>query len=222
MSTIYNASIVKNDLALYLDAGNVKSYPGSGTVWYDLSGNANHCNWAATPTYTSGYFTFNGSSHYGTVTNTSTLDFSVAQTLIIVMRHSYTSGRRNPWNQAYAGFGTWTHEQGENISQYFGDGGGDNSPYIGVTSPATPRNVWNIMCATRDTNEHKWYMNGTLSSTTAHTYNILTNSASNILIGNGYAGLWQGDMAAVIAYTRALSATEVLQNFIAMKGRFSL
>jgi hypothetical protein len=34
-------NIVTNGLVLYLDAANTKSYPGSGTVWEDLSGNNN-------------------------------------------------------------------------------------------------------------------------------------------------------------------------------------
>jgi hypothetical protein len=156
------------------------------------------------------------------VTNNATLNFSTAQTLQIVMRHSYTSGRRNPWNQAYAGYGTWTHENGENINQYFGNGGADNTPYIGVTSATTPRNVWNVMCAVRSTSEFKWYINGALSSTTANPYGTLATTAANITVGNGYAGFWQGDMSRVTAYTRALTDTEVLQNYNVLKATYGL
>ena len=38
MSIAYNTSIVRDGLVLQLDAANVKSYPGTGTTWYDLSG----------------------------------------------------------------------------------------------------------------------------------------------------------------------------------------
>ncbi len=222
MATFYSPNLVTNGLVLCLDAANARSYPGSGTSWYDLSGRGNTCVFASTPTYNSTHFTFNGTSHYGTITNNSTLDFSAQQTLLIVMRHSYTSGRRNPWNQAYAGYGTWTHEQGESISQYFGDGGGDNSPYIGPGSATTSRNVWNFMCSTRNTSEQKWYLNDGLSSTTSHSYGTLATTSANILIGYGYAGYWQGDMAMVIAYTRALSAEEVSQNFNTLRKRFGV
>jgi hypothetical protein len=37
----HSPSIVMNGLVLCLDAGNSKSYPGSGTTWTDLSGNGN-------------------------------------------------------------------------------------------------------------------------------------------------------------------------------------
>lgn len=223
MAVFYSPNIVRDGVKLCLDAGNERSYAGSGTTWTDQSGQGNNCSFSSTPTWnSSGYFTFNGTSHYGTITNNSTLDFSSEQTLMIVMRHSYTSGRRNPWNQAYAGYGTWTHEDGNTISQYFGDGGGDNSPYIGISSATTPRNVWNVMCATRNTSQHKWYINGSLSSTTSHSYGVLTTTSANILIGYGYAGYWQGDMAMVLAYTRALSDAEVFQNYNAIRTRFGL
>ena len=42
MGVDYNPKIVTNGLVLCLDAANVKSYPGSGTTWIDLSGNGNN------------------------------------------------------------------------------------------------------------------------------------------------------------------------------------
>ena len=40
MANLYGPRIVTDGLVLHLDAGNSKSYPGSGSTWYDLSGNA--------------------------------------------------------------------------------------------------------------------------------------------------------------------------------------
>lgn len=222
MGVAYNGSISADSLVVLLDAANPKSYSGSGSTWYDISGNGNNCVFGATPTFNNTFFTFNGSSHYGTITNNTTLNFASNQTLIMILRHTYTSGRKNPWDQAYGGYGTWTHEQGDSISQYFGDAGSNASPYIGTSSPSTPRSVWNIMCSTRDCNQQKWYLNGTLGTTTTHTYNSLKYTSANISIGNGYAGYWQGDMAMVMAYTRTLSDDEVYQNFLSLRKRFSL
>ena len=39
MSCVIGTNIVNDGLVLYLDAANPKSYPGSGTVWKDLSSN---------------------------------------------------------------------------------------------------------------------------------------------------------------------------------------
>jgi hypothetical protein len=193
------------------------------TIWYDASGKNNHAVLSNSPTWNpQGYFTFDGSNDYGTITNSSTLNFASGQTLVMIMRHTYTSGRTNPWNQAYGGYGTWTHEQGNYISAFFGDAGTDNVPYIGPGSASTPRGVWNIMTATRDTTQHKWYINGSLSVTTGHSYGELTATAANILIGYGYAGYWPGDLAYVAAYNRALSQAEITQLTTVLRTRFNL
>jgi len=215
-------NIIYDGLVLYLDANNSKSYPGSGNIWYDLSGKNNNCYWNNLPTYNNSYFTFNGTSNYGTITNNETLDFSSEKTLIIWMKHSYTVGRRNPWDQAYGGYGTWTHEQGNNISAYFGDSGLNGTPYIGRSSSSTPINIWNCMATTRNTTQHSWYFNGNISSTVSHSFGTLTTTSANIRIGNGYAGYWEGDMSIVMAYDRTLSQNEIKQNFISMKSKFSL
>lgn len=39
MSLGHGASVVRSGLVLHLDAANVKSYPGTGTAWNDMSGN---------------------------------------------------------------------------------------------------------------------------------------------------------------------------------------
>ena len=44
----YNKRIVRQGLYLYLDAGDLRSYPGTGTVWYDLSGFDNDCTLSGT------------------------------------------------------------------------------------------------------------------------------------------------------------------------------
>ena len=47
MAIHYNPKIVTDGLVLYLDSVNTKSYPGSGNIWYDLSGRGNDA--TATP-----------------------------------------------------------------------------------------------------------------------------------------------------------------------------
>lgn len=57
-------------LVLSLDAGNTSSYPGSGTVWNDLSGFNYNATLINSPAYSSdgsGSFIFNGSSNYATL-----------------------------------------------------------------------------------------------------------------------------------------------------------
>ena len=54
MSVIGGPNIVEDGLVLSLDAANTKSYPGSGTVWSDLSGNSNNGTLTNGPTFDSG------------------------------------------------------------------------------------------------------------------------------------------------------------------------
>jgi len=62
----YNPSIVNTNLLWCIDAGNPRSYPGSGTTWYDVN-TATNGTLTNGPTYTSGtsgYFTFDGVDDY--------------------------------------------------------------------------------------------------------------------------------------------------------------
>jgi hypothetical protein len=63
MGVAYNSRIVTDSLVLALDAGNTKSYPGTGEYWFDLSGNSN----TATRTNNAGYggqVTYNSSGYF--------------------------------------------------------------------------------------------------------------------------------------------------------------
>ena len=66
MAVRYNPVMPLSNLALLLDAGNPKSYPGTGTTWYDVSGKGKNFTWSGTPTFTSA-----GSASYLTTTSLS-------------------------------------------------------------------------------------------------------------------------------------------------------
>lgn len=223
MAIVYNTSIIREGLALQLDAANVKSYPGSGAIWTDLSGKNNHATLFNAPTFSNGFVSWNGTNQFAQVTaNQTSLDFRLEQTIIIWMRHSFTTGRRNPWDQAYGGYGTWTHETGTNINYFYGSAGSNATPYTAITSGATVKNVWNMMASTRNTSLASWYINGNLGTSSANLYPSQPVTSSNIRIANGYAGYWLGDIGQVIAYTRSLTATEIKQNFEATRGRYGI
>ena len=67
MGLSYNPSSVSDGIVLYLDAANPRSYAGTGTTWYDISGNSNNATFVDSPTYLSvpqPYFNFDGSNDY--------------------------------------------------------------------------------------------------------------------------------------------------------------
>jgi hypothetical protein len=173
-------------------------------------------------TYASdGTFSFDGSNDGITIPS---IDFPTEQTIEIWLKPTENDAvRRNPYNQAYGGYGTWTHEPSGSINYYYGDGGGNTSPYIGHTSSFTvAQNELACVCTTRNTSQSIWYKNGVAYNSYNHDFGELTTHTSSITIGSGYAGRYLGDIYAVKLYTRALTAAEVAQNFAALRGRYGI
>ena len=203
-------NIPGGNLVMHLDVRKVECWPGTGNILYDLSGNNNHATLYNTPVISGGFITWNGTNEYAQMSyNSNMAGWSSAQSVVMWLRHSFTSGRRNPWDQAYGGYGTWTHEQGNNINNYFGDSGSNTTPYTSGNSGTTNRNQWNLLVTTRNTSQQKWYVNGNNTSTRGHSYSTLTATTRVVRLARGYAGYWQGHMGPVIAYDRVLSADEV-------------
>ena len=48
MATTYSPKIPTDSLVMYVDAANPKSYPGSGTTWYDLTSNGHNISLGST------------------------------------------------------------------------------------------------------------------------------------------------------------------------------
>lgn len=186
----------------------------------------NNTNTVNSLTYASdGTFSFNGSNSITVPFNSSQFTFNNGQTIIIWMKNqSPSSARRNPYNQAYAGGGTITHENDSVFNYYFGQGGGDNSPYTGFTSSfSVVVGETAMICLTRNASTVSWYKNGVLVNDIANPYGAgVVTGTNNITIGSGYAGGFGGSLYAVQLYNRALSAPEVLQNFNALRGRYGL
>jgi hypothetical protein len=167
-------------------------------------------------------FSFNGSTDGLTIPGN--IDFSNAQTIEIWLMPTENDGnRRNPYNQAYGGYGTWTHEPSGQFNYYYGDGGGNNEPYVGHTSAFTvAQNELACICSTRDVNSSKWYKNGVFDSEYTHSFGRLATTTADILIGNGYAGRYLGNIYSVSIYNKALTAEEVQQRFNSVKNRYGL
>jgi hypothetical protein len=66
------------------------------------------------------------------------------------------------------------------------------------------------------------YLNGVLLATTAYTTSISTSGIGRISGYDNGGEIWNGNISSVMIYNRALTATEVLQNYNATKSRFGL
>ena len=233
MGLTHSPRIVTTDLGLLLDPANPKSYPGSGTTWYDLSGNNNHATLTNAPTFANGKVTWNGTNQYATLTSNETnLNFKDEQTIIMWVKRTQAGSplnRENPWDQAYGGYGTITHEVSGSLNYYYGRAGGNAQPYTARGSSSVDFDTLHCMCITRDVSTITWYQNGVGSTPGANGFAAVGSppgsmgvTTNNIRIALGYAGYWEGEMGPVLAYTRALTAAEVEQNFNAYRGRFGL
>jgi hypothetical protein len=205
-----NQNIPTDGLVLELNPNSPASWPGTGDTLFDLSGNGNHAALSNSPTISGGFITWNGSNEFATIQfDSSMAGWATNQTIAMWIKHDYTSGRRNPWDQAYGGYGTWTHEQGNYINYYYGDSGANAQPYVGGNGSTTPRDKWNFVATTRNTSQRKWYKNSTLTNTQNHSFGTLETDTNVVRIARGYAGYWQGKMGPVLAYDKDLTQAEI-------------
>ena len=232
MGTNYNPRMVTNGLVLALDAGNTKSYPGSGTTWSDLSGNGNNGTLLNDVGYNSsnnGIMIFDGTNDYCNIANTSignfaTSDFSVSCWAKAASGAAVTRGLFSKYDP-HSGNGTgWFifHRDGQiwvRITQ-------DLAAPLEMSQiiVSVPTSVWYNITITRTTNYFSLYINGVLYQTNTTTNIINCSSTGPLRIGSGYSSgyYYIGDVGAASIYDRAISAAEVSQNFNALRGRYGI
>jgi hypothetical protein len=219
MASIYSPNIITNGLVLSLDAANVRSYPGTGTSWFDLSGNGNTGTLTNSPTYSTangGTFNFDETNDYVLVNNTAILS-TTAYTKIAVFRPESStaniiSGGSDGQHAFWMG-GTSTTLQA-----------GHNGNWSTVTySPGDMLNQWWIGAVTFSTSTG-WvlYLNGQQVDTDASTSTFTGGNTVRIAAYTNAANLFDGNIAIAMVYNRVLLATEILQNYNATKGRYGL
>jgi hypothetical protein len=221
MATYYGTGIVTLGLTFYADAGNPKSYPGTGTVVNDISGNRNTGTLVNSPTHTagaSGYWTFNGTSsviNFPSVNLTSTT-FTVFG---IARYNGLGSNIRGRIINSYANnwlMGHW----GSTTENYYSEG------WVSAVSAGTNDNAWRIYHATGNVSldQYQIYVNGVSTAGPNNAGAAGPNGISLGAMGNSgaYTEYSNGDCALVGAYNRVLTAAEVLQNFSALQNRYGL
>lgn len=219
--------IVQDGLILNLDAGNTSSYPGTGTVWTDLTGNGNNGTLINGPTFDSGNggsIVFDGVNDYASCGNSSGLQTTVGSAFTWVNTTTPGSSYRSIIAKQFA-WGLFTYE-GVLIT-YDWSGPGIRSTDINIAD-----GTWKSVAMTfteitgTPLNNAILYLNGSPVLTT--TIKLSTFGNVNLEIGRGgsyAAGLSQllnGRISNSQVYNRVLTPAEVLQNYNATKGRFGL
>jgi hypothetical protein len=225
MSLSHGSSIVRDGLVLQLDAANPRSYSGTGTTWFDLSGNdnANIINGVTYESSTnSGAFSFDGVDDYMNITQPN-VGFSPNQWTICFWI--------NPNNQFSRfltpnsnGIDQWLEWSSNRVNVRIASGA-DTNERTGITgtSNSVPVSTWSFVCVSIDNLEIRLYVNGVLNGSSSQTLTIANWSGTWRLGQRGNSTSWySGKFAIFSAYNRALSAQEIQQNFEAMRGRYGI
>jgi len=219
--TISSDGPVTANLTMYLNAADSASYPGSGTTWFDVSGNSADITLVNSPAYTLGtqsYFTFNGTNQYGTGAKTGVLDNSQYTKSLWFYLNGYAD---NNFSSSSPG----------GHFMYMGPGGTTHKVYCGHTDwpvytvfPSTTTfnlSTWYYIACTFDTtNGMALYVNGVLDATYTANLSPFTGNGSTNIATFGEGNLLDGRIAKAFFYNKRLTASEVLQNYNATKTEF--
>lgn len=220
------SGVITSALSMHLDANDPASYSGSGTTWVDLSGNGADQTLVGSPTYTSGspsYFSFNGTSQY-----------SVGNTPYVIPPNTYTKivwfqfNTTGADNNLVSSFDGGHFMYGSNSSTLW-VGNSDNPPFSGGgafgSSTSISDNTWYCAAVTFSAPQIRIYINGiqdnvdiTYGDGTGHNGDGSVNLACFAPAGN----LLNGKIAEVLCYGRALTASEILQNYNVTKSKYGL
>ena len=214
--------MVTNGLDIYLDFTNTKSYPGSGTLITDISGNGNNGTLINSPTFVNefgGGVSLVGSS-LQRIDMTNLLTYSGDFTVELIFKSTQTAATTSPYFRVFQGSSSttgwfyleWNNRVNStntsNTTYYFASGWA-----TGFSLTQTP----NHMTLVSQGGVFSIYNNGVLLSTGVATGSF---SIKSIGIANGTYGT--GTVYMFKTYSRALSQTEINQNFNAIRGRFNI
>ena len=225
MAIGYNPFVASTGLVFCLDAGNVKSYPGSGTILYDIGGSSANQTLVNGPSYSSGgggSMFFNGSNQYTTSSSTGivTNNISVDIWFNVNSAKAYTALLGSNATEKYE----MLIKSASNLEISLAPGN-----YIQHNNILSINTWTNIVVSASNGVAWKVYKNGVDLGTPpvfAGTYQISGTGVSNIdqgRIRNDVGNFaFSGNIATTKIYNRALTATEVLQNFNAIRRRFGI
>jgi len=225
MGTNYSPCIVTDGLKLYLDAFNTASYAGTGTTWYDISGNSINATLVSSPTYNvsnGGVFVLDGSTNYFTLPNNSILSFSDFTISIWVKLSQLNADQYliDTSSNLNFGYGYSFRIRSNNTIRFWAYDANNSLD----TTATVNSNTWYYITVSynNSTKSQKIYINDSLSVSNVHTNSFSASNLSNLRIGNSQVlgGYSKAVISQVKFFNQELSSTEILQNYNATKGRY--
>lgn len=218
MGLNHSPSIVRDGLVLHLDAANKKSYPGTGSTWNDLSGNGSNStlvNGAVFNSSNAGSIVFDGVDDY---VSTNFIGSSSSFSCEVFLKPTNVSK-----DQMYAGYSSIAAFYFRILgSRAFTSISANGQRTLTHSQTLLNNNYYHIVSIYNGV-ELKIYVNNSLTSGTAINQPLFGSGITRI-------GRWlDGDQRSFVGniyafkfYNRELSATEVKQNFDALRGRFGI
>lgn len=229
MSVLTRPPIVTNGLVLHLDAANRKSYPGSGTTWFDMSGNSVNGTLTNGPFWNQqqgGAVAFDGVNDYVLTSGISALfvEFTIGAWMYVsesqpndfaTIVYSRTT---SPAATGFHFLGSAYGGDGYKLSYTYNGSGYSTSQTVSVTPLA-----WTYAVLMFKSNAANFYINGSFRSSTSQTLTSVALSSLNIARDSStFPRYFKGSISQIQIYNRALTDQEVLQNYNATKARFGL
>jgi hypothetical protein len=224
MALAHSPSIVTNGLVLCLDAANPKSYPGTGTTWTDISGSGNNgtlVNGVGYSSDNSGTLVFDGSNDYVSFNDTNlipTAGLTVSAWAKTSVADRWLLDKANGSGTFSTG---WALVGNEASKIVFGISGKTVSSIENITT-----NLYlNIVGVWIPSTSLILYLNGVQANINNTSIpSSISTTAANLRVGGraNNTDYWNGNISQVSVYNRALTTTEVTQNFNAFRGRFNI
>ena len=224
LQNYYGDPIVTDGLVFAVDANNIVSYPKSGTTWYQLTGSANNGTLTNGPTFKAnvgGVISLDGTDDF---INFGSVNFQTSDSITLdmwVYPQSATQGAyADIFDANHSGLGFVLQQDYLTYNYYY------FAYYAGSGFQVTSNiyidpYVWSHIVITKEGNQTKMYKNGQLV-----TNNTMTNPSlqgtNTLYLGKFVVGgrQWKGEYGNFKGYNRALTSTEVLQNYQSQQYRF--
>lgn len=222
----HSPKITTSGLVGYWDAGNTRSYPGSGTTWTNLGGAYGNGTLTGNVTFNSGnggslITTGIGSASYIDCGNPTQLQMGTAITVeswVKLVNASYNGNIAQKNDNS-----GWRFRVNTTYAINILDRGGTN--VLTTSTNIVTTGVWYNITMAGDSGGLYIYLNGSLVASGGTAFYPSGNITSgNFIIGMAQNNLeiFQGNIAIVRAYNRKLLDTELKQNFNALRGRFGI
>lgn len=232
MAIAYNTSIIRNGLVLHLDAANVKSYPGTGTTWFDLSGNGNNGTLVNGPSFINNSISFDGVDDSANAPATFSLT-GMTLNLWVYLDDTINWGTRYDVFVSNIAAGTngrflFYREDTTILTLYMLFPSSTTTPYVIQVPNANTifTGKWKNITITSNTVSTNTTVNLYLDGILFSSLNVpeaATATNSSLTLMRSQSGLYtKGKVSSTSIYSRALSAQEIKHNFEALRGRYGI